>query len=308
MFCRPVLRIPTLAIHLDRTIKDGFSFNTELQLNPVLATATIDKLQQKQSTEPPSNVSAEDQPQKSHHEALLKALASESKSSLDEEIVSTDLCLYDVQKASLGGAYEEFILSARLDNLMLSFCTAEAFAEQAGLENEDCIRMAIWFDNEEVGSESAHGAMSTLVSSAIERICQSLACQQNYHQILVNSVLVSADMAHAVHPNYPEKHDECHRPVMHGGVVIKYNSNQRYATSSRTAALIKAIALKHDIPIQEFMVRNDSACGSTIGPIVSAKLGVATIDVGLPQLSMHSIREMAGTRDVNLGIKLLKVN
>lgn len=125
--------------------------------------------------------------------------------------------------------------------------------------------------------------------------------------MLAKSVMISADMAHAVHPNYSDKHDECHRPQMHGGVVIKYNSNQRYATSSRTAAIIKAIAHAQNIPIQEFMVRNDSACGSTIGPIVSAKLGVSTIDVGLPQLSMHSIREMAATGDVDLGIRLLKV-
>ena len=128
------------------------------------------------------------------------------------------------------------------------------------------------------------------------------------HEMLANSMLVSADMAHAVHPNYSDKHDECHRPEMHAGIVIKYNSNQRYATSSRSAAIIKAIAHTHSIPVQEFMVRNDSPCGSTIGPIVSAKLGVMTIDVGLPQLSMHSIREMAGTRDVDLGVRLLKVH
>lgn len=128
------------------------------------------------------------------------------------------------------------------------------------------------------------------------------------HQMIAKSMLVSADMAHAVHPNYSDKHDECHRPEMHGGVVIKYNSNQRYATSSRTAAIIKSLAKRNSIPIQEFMVRNDSPCGSTIGPIVSARLGIMTIDVGLPQLSMHSIREMAGTKDVDLGIRLLKVN
>lgn len=220
-----------------------------------------------------------------------------------------DLSLYDIQKAALGGAYQEFILSARLDNLLLSFCTAEAFvASLDNLAGEETIRMAIWFDNEEVGSESAAGAMSTLVSSSIDRILSALSINTTaIHQVLSNSLLVSADMAHAVHPNYSDKHDECHRPRMHEGLVIKYNSNQRYATSSRTAAVIKALAFKNSIPIQEFMVRNDSPCGSTIGPIVATKLGIATIDVGLPQLSMHSIREMAGTADVDIGIKLLQV-
>lgn len=299
--CQPVLRIPTLAIHLDRSVKDGFSFNTELQLNPVLATRSTDNQQ--------ASAGSEEDEKASHHRALLSLLQPDSKSGVaSDTIISSDLCLYDIQKAALGGAYQEFVLSARLDNLMLSFCTAEAFAQAtANLEEEEHIRMAIWFDNEEVGSESAHGAMSTLVSSAVDRIAQALGHQATMHEMLAKSMLVSADMAHAVHPNYADKHDECHRPEMHAGVVIKYNSNQRYATSSRSAAIIKAIAHAQSIPIQEFMVRNDSPCGSTIGPIVSAKLGIMTIDVGLPQLSMHSIREMAGTRDVDLGIRLLKV-
>lgn len=133
--------------------------------------------------------------------------------------------------------------------------------------------------------------------------------------ILARSFLLSADMAHAAHPNYPygrrsprkpgrEKHDECHRPSMHGGVVLKHNSSQRYTTSSRSAAHIKAIAARNAIPVQEFMVRNDSRCGTTIGPILAAQLGLQAADVGAPQLSMHSIREMAGTTDLDSSIRL----
>lgn len=166
--------------------------------------------------------------------------------------------------------------------------------------------MAILFDHEEVGSQSAHGADSNIVHVIMRRLIHALASGQSdaLARMISRSLLVSADMAHAVHPNYGEKHEECHRPRMHKGLVIKHNSNQRYATTARTAAIVKALARREKIPVQEFMVRNDSPCGSTIGPILSAKLGIPAVDVGVAQLSMHSIREMAGTEDVDNSVAL----
>ena len=137
--------------------------------------------------------------------------------------------------------------------------------------------------------------MSTMLHSAMERVGQSFATNQKsstplLYDLASRSFLISADMAHAVHPNYSDRHEECHRPVMHGGIVIKHNPNQRYATSARTAAYLKSLAARLSIPTQDFVVRNDSPCGNTIGPIVSAKLGIPAVDIGLAQWSMHSIR------------------
>ena len=123
---------------------------------------------------------------------------------------------------------------------------------------------------------------------------------------MIKSLLISADMAHAVHPNYAEKHEDQHRPLINNGVVLKQNANQRYATTSVSTAILRSVASRANVPLQEFVVRNDSPCGSTIGPMLSAKLGIRTIDVGNPQLSMHSIREMCGTRDIEYAVKLFK--
>jgi len=219
------------------------------------------------------------------------------------------LCLYDVQPAAVSGVRDEFIHSARLDNLFMSYCTLQSLLESvdSGLQGFG-IRTAILFDHEEIGSQSAQGADSSIVEVIIRRVLSSLQPKncllESFSRLISRSFLVSADMAHAVHPNYNDKHEECHRPRMHNGLVIKYNSNQRYATSARTAAYFKSLAVRSDVPFQEFMVRNDSPCGSTIGPILSSKLGIPTIDVGVAQLSMHSIREMAGIEDIAHSINL----
>ena len=175
----------------------------------------------------------------------------------------------------------------------------------SSVEKDMNVRMLILFDNEECGSLSSAGAESTLVSNTIQRIVSEYGNSVD-NSLLARSFLISADMAHSVHPNYSDKHDECHRPKMHKGLVIKYNSNQRYATNSHSAALIKQLAKKAGVTTQDFMVRNDSPCGTTIGPILSAQLGILAADVGAPQLSMHSIREMAGTEDLEKSIKLFR--
>ena len=165
------------------------------------------------------------------------------------------------------------------------------------------IRMAAWFDHEEVGSGSAVGAEGGLFESAAGRIAASLSL--DYQSLMARSLIVSADMAHAAHPNYPEKHERMMRPQLHRGTVIKYNAQQRYATSLHSAALVKHIANRRGIPVQEFEVRNDSPCGSTIGPMLGASSGALCVDIGLPQLSMHSIREMVSVDDVDLGVDLM---
>ena len=325
---RSILRVPTLAIHLDRTVNsEGFKFNTELQLNPILATELMEAKKSEwveaERTEKPSLL-----PSSSMHKSLSDALKRMAKAE-EEDIIGLDLCLYDVQKASLGGIHSEFIQSARLDNLFMSFCGLKAMIDCASsIEKDLNIRMLALFDNEEVGSESAAGAESTLVGSTITRVLGAFNADVNITDYYITSFLDSIGCC--ISKKFPsqcrygtcsssqlfvhhlailanthrDKHDECHRPAMHKGIVLKYNSNQRYCTNSRSAAFIKQLAAKAGIPLQEFMVRNDSPCGSTIGPILSAQLGLQAVDVGAPQLSMHSIREMAGVEDIANSINL----
>ena len=182
----------------------------------------------------------------------------------------------------------------------MSFCGLEALiasSDPQTIADATDIRMLALFDHEECGSASAHGAASSLLETTMKRITASES-HDIVSQMFRKSFVISADMAHAIHPNYKEKHEQCHRPEIHKGLVLKFNANQRYATNSITAAVIRAIAKRHQLPIQDFVVRNDSPCGSTIGPILSMRCGVQTIDVGAPMLSMHSVREMCGTDDL----------
>ncbi|KAI9026966.1 peptidase M18 [Hyaloraphidium curvatum] len=301
----PILRIPNLAIHLDRTVSEAFKFNAELQLTPVLGLAR---------KEPATNgVKESDDTGKSfadhHHLVLLQALAKEMGCEVSQ-IRDLELCLYDTQPPTLGGIGNEFIFSARLDNLMMSWCSMQALlasnSDPQSLANDTQCRMVALFDNEEVGSTSAYGADSHYMEATLRRIvaASGLVHPTAFEESIHRSFMISADMAHAVHPNYADKHEENHRPVMGGGLVIKTNANQRYASTAVTSTVIRELAKKRKLPIQEFVVRNDSPCGSTIGPLLSAKLGLRTVDVGAPQLSMHSIREQAGAEDVPYSVDL----
>ncbi|KAI8991446.1 peptidase M18 [Mycotypha africana] len=303
---RPILRIPTLAIHLDRTANENFKFNKETQLAPILATATKAQLS---GIEPTEGVEAE----ANHHPILIHILA-EEMSVKPSQIRDFELAVYDTQKSVIGGAFNEFIFSPRLDNLEMSYCAVRSLVEAKGLENDSNIRVAALFDNEEVGSLTAHGADSNLLPATLQRLANTKVVDASkevsptaFEEAIHKSILVSADMAHAVNPNYADKHEENHRPEMHKGTVIKINANQRYATTAVTGFVLKELAKKHQIPLQEFVVRNDSSCGSTIGPMLSAKLGLRTVDIGNPQLSMHSIRETGGTDDIKHAIDLFKV-
>ncbi|KAJ6418117.1 hypothetical protein OIU84_001492 [Salix udensis] len=308
----PIMRVPTIAIHLDRNVNsDGFKVNTETQLLPVLATSIKTEL---------NKAIAESDPLKSeetladgkksdkvminskHHSLVLEMIANQIGCKVDD-ICDFELQVCDTQPSVIAGAAKEFIFSGRLDNLCSSFCSLKALIDatssESDLKDESGVRMVALFDHEEVGSNSAQGAGSPVMLDALSRITSSFDSDSKLlPKAIQSSYLVSADMAHALHPNYMDKHEENHQPKLHGGLVIKHNANQRYATNAVTSFLFREIASKHNIPTQDFVVRNDMACGSTIGPILASGVGIRTVDVGAPQLSMHSIREMCAVDDV----------
>jgi aspartyl aminopeptidase len=209
--------------------------------------------------------------------------------------------LHDVAAPAVGGLRGEFLFSARLDNLAMSHAAVTALcrasADGSGNVGE-VVPVVALFDHEEVGSESATGAGSALLPRILERIVRGTGGSvDDVYRAHARSLCVSADMAHAVHPNYADKHDAHHRPALNGGPVIKVNAQQRYATSAATAAMFRGLCLAEEIPVQVYAHRTDLPCGSTIGPITATHLGIPTVDVGNPMLSMHSCREMAGTED-----------
>ncbi|OAY77622.1 probable aspartyl aminopeptidase isoform X1 [Ananas comosus] len=306
---RPLLRVPTLAIHLDRSVNsEGFKPNLENHLIPLLAT----KLEDAQ-TKSEDKVSLANSPKIAHHALLLKVLAEELKCNADE-IVGMELNVCDTQPSCLGGGNNEFIFSGRLDNLASSYCALRSLVDSCkspgDLSNEKAIRMIALFDNEEVGSNSPQGAGAPTMFQAMKRIVDNLSHQSMGESALERAIhssfLVSADMAHGLHPNFPDKYEEHHRPELQKGLVIKHNANQRYATSAVTAFLFKEVASMHNLPVQEFVVRNDMGCGSTIGPILASGVGIRTVDCGIPQLSMHSVREICGKQDVDTAYKHFK--
>jgi len=256
---------------------------------------------------------------------VLDVLASELEVDVSA-IADFELVLYDTQKSCIGGISDELIFSPRLDNLGMTYCSVmgliSSVRDGASLDNDSTIRMTVCFDHEEIGSQSAQGAHSNLLPSVIRRLSvlpgnRDASSEGSYEavhhegeestayeQTLSRSFLVSADMAHAVHPNYAGKYEPSHQPAMNKGTVIKINANQRYATNSPGIVLVQECARLAGVPLQLFVVRNDSPCGSTIGPGLAAKLGMRTLDLGNPQLSMHSIRETGGTADVEHAVKL----
>ncbi|OAY47934.1 probable aspartyl aminopeptidase [Manihot esculenta] len=310
----PIMRVPTLAIHLDRNVNsDGFKVNTQSHLIPILATSI--KAELNKAVAENGSIRNETDGKKStfstkHHLLLLEMIASQIGCKPDD-ICDFELQACDTQPSIIGGAAQEFIFSGRLDNLCMSFCSLKALIDatssESNLEDESGVRMVALFDHEEVGSDSAQGAGSPVMLDALSRITSSFNSDSKLLQKAIQrSFLVSADMAHALHPNYMDKHEENHQPKMHGGLVIKHNANQRYATNSVTSFLFGEIASMHNLPVQEFVVRNDVPCGSTIGPILASGVGIRTVDVGAPQLSMHSIREMCAVDDVKYSYEHFK--
>lgn len=283
---RAVCRIPNLAIHLNRDVNSvGLVLNAQTHLVPVLGLETqaggITQLLA---------------------EGLRDTSASGARA---EDVLGFDLCLYDTQRAALAGGQNEFLLSSRLDNL--ASCHAALRALLGASPAAAATRVIAIYDHEEVGSLSAAGARSVFLSNLLERLARGFSENDAsaLPRAIARSLLVSADMAHAVHPNYPDKHDKQHRPLLGAGPVIKVNVNQAYASDGPAVAAFSAACRAVDVLPQHFSSRNDSPCGSTIGPITAAGLGLRTVDVGNPMLSMHSCREMAAVDDVAPMIRVL---
>ncbi|CAF4067081.1 unnamed protein product [Rotaria sp. Silwood2] len=291
---RPILRVPTIAIHLKRDTNEKLEINKQEHLQAVLSLKTeeeLNKSTKEKETTSDINKKLTDESKK-HHSQLLELIANECDCQADD-IINFDLMLADTQPSCVGGLKNEFIYSGRLDNQMSAYCAIQGLVNTLDtLSDETFIRGALLYDNEEIGSETAQGAMSEFTQHTLRRMTRD-----EYERSVSNSFLVSADMAHAVHPNYSSLHDRDHRPsLLNGGVVVKTNCCGRYATSAFTATLIKEIARLSNVPLQEFCMRNDMPCGTTVGPILATRLGMYTVDVGAPQLSMHSIREMTSTK------------
>ena len=287
-FARPLVRIPSLAIHLNREIREtGLKLNAETQVIPVLGLEGAPSLAALVATELRGRKLADVGP---------------------EDVLAHDLMLYDVQPSAALGADGAFLVAPRLDNLASCHAAVSALLGASGSDLGRATRALVLYDHEEVGSQSAQGAAGTFLVESLERIVAGFKGgePQGFPRARARSLVISADMAHGVHPNFPEKHDPGHRPVLGRGPVIKTNVNQSYASDATTAGRFAALCAQVGVTPQQFTPRNDGPCGSTIGPITAARTGIPTVDVGNPMLSMHSCREMAGAADVEPMIRVLQ--
>jgi len=272
---QPIALIPSLAIHLDDKANKDRTINKQSDICPILTTNDDFDF----------------------NEFLLWQLDKVGIRDV-KEIYAHELSFYDTQKAAQNGLYKDFIVSARLDNLlscytaMLSICSVSAQQPM----------LFIASDHEEVGSESVSGAGGSFLENTLRRIFEDY---DEYVAMVRSSLMISADNAHAIHPNFPSKHDKEHAPLINRGAVIKVNANQRYASNSTTIAKFIKVAQEIGEPLQHFVTRSDMGCGSTIGPITATRIGIDTIDVGLPTYAMHSIRESAGSDDAHSLYKIL---
>ena len=265
-----LVRIPQLAVHLNRGVnQDGLKVNPQTDLNALWTASVGTKFTDMLQREIPQGGT----------------------------LLDFDVQLFDAQPAQLGGLEDEWIFSGRLDNLSSCHAIAEAFAAGKPLDKD--FQVAAFFNNEEVGSETREGAGSNFLRSVLEASLRENGATETIQldSMLAASLALSIDMAHAEHPNFVQKHEPNHAPVLGGGVVLKTNSQKRYASDVFSNAQFKLICKQNNIPYQTFVMRNDMPCGSTVGPTISASLGIPTVDIGEPMLSMHSIREMTDVAD-----------
>lgn len=271
-FETPVAVVPSLAIHLDREANRQRSINPQKEVVPLL-------LQLDKDSESPD-----------FRDLLKQQLARQYPHLEVAAVLDYEISLYDTQAPALIGLKQDFIASARLDNLLSCFVGLKS------LLNADpkVSSLLVCNDHEEVGSASSCGAKGPMLQQFLERLLPEVDTRV---RVLDRSMMISADNAHAVHPNFSDRHDENHGPMLNRGPVIKVNANQRYATSSVTSALFRDLCQQSSVPVQTFVSRSDQECGSTIGPVTASEVGVKTLDVGVPTFAMHSIRELAGSRD-----------
>jgi aspartyl aminopeptidase len=287
-FARPLLRIPNLAIHLQREAKtEGLKLNEQTHLVPVLGLEGAPPLA----------------------ELVAAELRAQGHGAVDARAIHAfDLMLYDTQPSCVSGARGDFLHAPRLDNLASCHAALAALTSAQRAPLPAFTRVVVLYDHEEVGSRSAQGAQSGLLADTLARI-ESAAKSggpQGFARAMARSLLVSADMAHAVHPNYSDRHEPGHRPRLGGGPVLKVNANQSYASDAVTLGQFTALCRARGFEPQHFVARSDLGCGSTIGPISAARAGIRTVDVGSPMLSMHSCREMAAVADVEPMISVLR--
>lgn len=277
---RPLLIIPSLAIHMNREVNEGYKINRQVDTLPLLGLIN-------------ENLEKED---------YLINLLSEELNVNKEDILHFDLGLYEYEKGSLIGMNEELISSGRFDDMWMVYAGVKALLDS---KKNSATKVMICIDNEEIGSETAQGANSTLLNNLLERITLAVGLdREGYHRALANSIMISADLAHAVHPNITDKHDPTNRPVLEGGPVLKIAASGSYSTDSFNGAVFAEVCKSAGVPFQKFVNRSDVRGGSTIGPITSAKLTIPVIDMGAPVLGMHSIRELASVKDNYYTIKV----
>ncbi len=284
-FDQTLLRLPNLAIHMNRGVNDdGLKLHKQNELPLILSALAQDCLPQ----------------------AYFSQLLQEQTDCEIERILSWDLAVYDTQKGAFWGAEQEFYADSQLDNLASCHAALQALLDEAILDNEGTLVCA-FFDHEEIGSESNKGADGSFLTDVLQRIAlATVQDKDDYARALAKSYMISADMAHAYQPSFPLAYDPDHKVIVNKGPVIKVNVNNRYSTESLSQALFIDWCEQAEVPYQKYSHRSDLGCGSTIGPITSARLGIRSIDVGNPLWAMHSIRESAGVLDHSYMIRVLK--
>ena len=285
-FDRPLLRLPNLAIHMNRTVNEvGLKLHKQNEL-PLILSVLADECLPK---------------------AYFSQLMQEQSGCDAERILSWDLAIYDTQKGVFWGGNNEFYANSQLDNLASCHAALQALLDNAVLENDNTLVCA-FFDHEEIGSESNKGADGSFLTDVLQRIALASEVNREYFaRALAQSFMMSADMAHAYQPNFPLAYDPDHKVTVNKGPVIKVNANHRYSTESVSHAMFVDWCEQAGVPYQKYSHRSDLACGSTIGPITSARLGIRSVDVGNPLWAMHSIRESAGVIDHGYMIRVMKI-